>query len=156
VPKPSTLERNALVNRSCDWHAVDEARMEEIVEASMKLGIANTPTIVTNRRTLCYRDYDVARQQAEREGVPPFYLDVVWHPERDPTATLENLSSLVAVVAAGRLYRIDDLRARPRRECRLFCLTCDQAAGPARRRAGARRRDRPPLAIRPIQPFISG
>ena len=24
VPEPRTLERNALINRSCDWHAVDE------------------------------------------------------------------------------------------------------------------------------------
>jgi cytosine/adenosine deaminase-related metal-dependent hydrolase len=82
VPKPSTLERNALVNRSCDWHAVDEARMDEIVETSLRFGIANTPTIVTNQKMLCYRDYDVARAQAELTSVPPFYLDVVWHPER--------------------------------------------------------------------------
>ncbi len=214
VPKPSTLERNALVNRSCDWHAVDEKRMDEIVEASLKSGIANTPTIVTNQKMLYYRNYEGARQLDELKGVPPFYLDVIWHPERgrlnnrlardylerqvvpaiakkqrltkmlfdagaklylgtdvaqpflvpgkslqeemtlfvgagmgveqvwklatqnagerlgveglgqlhagapadmllfrrDPTATLENLSSLMAVVTAGRLYRIDDLK----------------------------------------------
>src|SRR5258705_9786705 len=33
VPLPQTLERDTLVNRSCDWHAVDERRMDEIVEA---------------------------------------------------------------------------------------------------------------------------
>jgi len=82
VPKPSTLERNALVNRSCDWHAVDEARMDEIVEMSLKFGIANTPTIVTNQKMLCYRDYEAARHQPELRHVPPFYLDVIWHPER--------------------------------------------------------------------------
>jgi imidazolonepropionase-like amidohydrolase len=82
VPKPSTLERNALVNRSCDWHAVDEARMDEIVETSLKFGIANTPTIVTNQKMLCYRDYEAARREPELMHVPPFYLDVVWHPER--------------------------------------------------------------------------
>ena len=48
VPLPQTLERDTLVNRSCDWHAVDERRMDEIVEATLKHGIANTPTIVTN------------------------------------------------------------------------------------------------------------
>jgi imidazolonepropionase-like amidohydrolase len=82
VPKPSTLERNALVNRSCDWHAVDEARMDEIVAFSLKFGIANTPTIVTNQKMLCYRDYQLARSQPELRSIPPFYLDVVWHPER--------------------------------------------------------------------------
>jgi imidazolonepropionase-like amidohydrolase len=82
VPEPSTLERNALLNRSCDWHAVDERRMDRIVEATLKYGIANTPTIVTNQTMLCYRDYDLARRQAELKGVPPFYLDVIWHPER--------------------------------------------------------------------------
>jgi hypothetical protein len=82
VPKPSTLERDALLNRSCDWHAVDEKRMEEIVEVSLKFGIANTPTIVTNQRMLCYRDYEAARRHPELKDIPPFYLDVVWHPER--------------------------------------------------------------------------
>ena len=82
VPIPSTLERNALANRSCDWQAVDEARMDEIVAVSLKLGIANTPTIVTNRKMLCYRDYEAARGQPELRNIPPFYLDVVWHPER--------------------------------------------------------------------------
>jgi len=82
VPLPATLERNALANRSCDWHAVDEARMDDIVEKSLKFGIANTPTIVTNQKMLCYRDYDAARRQPELHSIPPFYLDVVWHPER--------------------------------------------------------------------------
>jgi cytosine/adenosine deaminase-related metal-dependent hydrolase len=50
VPDPATLERDALVNRSCDWHAVDERRMDRIIEATMKHGIANTPTIVRTRR----------------------------------------------------------------------------------------------------------
>ncbi|MGZ3296724.1 MAG: hypothetical protein ACXU9D_26085, partial [Xanthobacteraceae bacterium] len=35
VPEPPTLERDALVNRSCDWHAVDERRMDAIVEATL-------------------------------------------------------------------------------------------------------------------------
>ena len=82
VPLPQTLERDTLVNRSCDWHAVDERRMDEIVEASLKHGIANTPTIVTNQQMLCYRDFDAARRDPAMVNVPPFYLDVIWHPER--------------------------------------------------------------------------
>jgi hypothetical protein len=82
VPEPATLERDALVNRSCDWHAVDERRMDLIVEATLKYGIANTPTIVTNQKMLCYRDFEAARRQPDVLRVPPFYPDVIWHPER--------------------------------------------------------------------------
>jgi cytosine/adenosine deaminase-related metal-dependent hydrolase len=82
VPMPQTLERDTLVSRSCDWHAVDEHRMDEIVEATLKHGIANTPTIVTNQQMLCYRDFDAARRDPAMRNVPPFYLDVIWHPER--------------------------------------------------------------------------
>ena len=48
VPRPSTLERDALLNRSCDWHAVDEIRMDEIVEATLKFGIANSQYFINN------------------------------------------------------------------------------------------------------------
>jgi cytosine/adenosine deaminase-related metal-dependent hydrolase len=82
VPEPRTLERDALVNRSCDWHAVDERRMDRIVEATLRYGIANTPTIITNQKMLCYLDFEAARRQPGARAVPPFYLDVVWHPAR--------------------------------------------------------------------------
>jgi cytosine/adenosine deaminase-related metal-dependent hydrolase len=82
VPHPSTLERDTLINRSSDWHAVDERRMDDIVRFSLKFDISNTPTIVTNQKMLCYRDYNAARLQGVPLGVPPLYLDVIWHPER--------------------------------------------------------------------------
>jgi hypothetical protein len=82
VPEPHTLEHDSLLNRSCDWRKVDRRRMEEVVEATLKLGIANTPTIVTNHRMLAYRDFEAARRHDDMKYVPPFYLDVVWHPER--------------------------------------------------------------------------
>jgi len=82
VPLPQTLERDTLVNRSCDWHAVDERRMDEIVEVTLKHGIANTPTIVTNQQMLCYRDFNAARRDPAMHNLPPFYLDVIWLPER--------------------------------------------------------------------------
>ena len=81
VPEPRTLERDTLVNRSCDWHAVDERRMDRIVDATLKHGIANTPTIVTNQKMLCYRDFEAARRRSGMSKVPPFYLDVIWNPE---------------------------------------------------------------------------
>ncbi|WP_315837886.1 amidohydrolase family protein [Bradyrhizobium prioriisuperbiae] len=82
VPKPQTLERETLLNRSCDWHAVDEQRMDAIVTATLKQGIANTPTIVTNYCMLSYRDFAASAREARAQHVPPFYLDVIWHPER--------------------------------------------------------------------------
>ena len=82
VPEPTTLERDTIPNRSCDWHKVDQRRMETIVEATLKYGIANTPTIVTNHRMLCYRDFAAARRRDDMKYVAPFYPDVVWHPER--------------------------------------------------------------------------
>jgi len=82
VPRPETLERDTLLNRSCDWHAVDERRMDEIVVFTLKHGIGNTPTIVTNQQMLVYRDFDAARRHPAMCNVAPFYLDVVWHPAR--------------------------------------------------------------------------
>lgn len=81
VPEPRTLERDALINRSCDWHAVDERRMDTIVAATLAQGITNTPTIVTNQQMLCYRDFPTSARKARAQHVPPFYLDVIWHPE---------------------------------------------------------------------------
>src|SRR5260370_1767079 len=81
VPEPQTLERDTLVNRSCDWHAVDERRMERILEVTLEHGIAIPPTIVTNQKMLCYRDFEAARRRPDMSKVPPFYLDVIWHPE---------------------------------------------------------------------------
>src|SRR5882757_2265108 len=81
VPALPTLERDTLVNRSCDWHDVDERRMDDIVAFTLKHGIGNTPTIVTNQQMLLYRDFDAARRHPTMHHVPPFYLDVVWHPD---------------------------------------------------------------------------
>jgi len=53
-------------------NAVDERRMDAIVDTTLKHGIANTPTIVTNQRMLCYRDFDAARRQPDILKVPPF------------------------------------------------------------------------------------
>ncbi len=82
VPERETLERDTLVNRSCDWHEVDRRRMDDIVEATLRHGIANTPTIVTSHRMLCYRDFEAARRRDDMKHVAPFYPDVVWHPSR--------------------------------------------------------------------------
>src|SRR5262249_20944060 len=51
-------------------------------ETTLKYGIANAPTIVTKQRMLGYRDFDAARRAGDMKLVAPFYLDVIWHPER--------------------------------------------------------------------------
>ena len=49
---------------------------------TLKYGIANTPTIVTNQKMLCYRDFDSGPSATRRVQGAPFYPDVIWHPER--------------------------------------------------------------------------
>jgi len=56
---------------------------------------------------------------------------------RDPTATFDNLASLEAVIAAGKLYRIADLASAQQQ------LADHQAARPPWRRAGTGARPRP-------------
>jgi imidazolonepropionase-like amidohydrolase len=80
VPPFQTLERDALVNRSCDWHAVDERRMDDVVAFSLRENIANTPTMVTNAAMLKYLDFEAAARQSSMRLVPPFYPDLIWHP----------------------------------------------------------------------------
>jgi cytosine/adenosine deaminase-related metal-dependent hydrolase len=81
VPPTQSLERDALVNRSCDWHAVDERRMDDIVAFSLRENIANTPTIVTNSAMLNYLDFPAAARQTSVRLMPSFYPDLIWHPE---------------------------------------------------------------------------
>src|SRR5882724_6039067 len=163
VPEPSTLERNALINRSCDWRSVDERRMDAIVEATLKFGIANTPTIVTNQRILGYLDYDAAcrRRDRARTGLE------ACHPRCRRAARRERIGSrrgrgpgryspVPARSDAGDRPSVDPRGSRGGRKalsCRrsqsraaikscLLRLAADQAAGPPRRRTGARTRDR--------------
>ena len=82
VPRPDTLERPGLINRSCDWHAVDERRMDEIVAFTLREGIANTPTLVTNEASLSYLDFQGACARLVLRRIPPFYPDIIWHPVR--------------------------------------------------------------------------
>ncbi len=81
VPEPHSLERAAFINRSCDWHDVDEKRMDFIVETTLRNNIANTPTIAANKGTLNYLDFSEALQRPAARLMPPFYTDVIWHPE---------------------------------------------------------------------------
>jgi len=46
VPEPSNLKRDH-VNRSYDWSSVDEARLNEVVQATLRNGTVNLPTLVS-------------------------------------------------------------------------------------------------------------
>lgn len=80
-PEPATLEHPALVNRTCDWHAVDDARMQFLVDTTMKHGITNTPTMVMVKSLLAYENFEQARESRMAKLMPPFFREVVWHPD---------------------------------------------------------------------------
>jgi hypothetical protein len=66
-----------LLQRLADWHAVDDARLDAVVEASVVKQIAHTPTLVVTEGVL----------QAQQPGaaaplLPRLFQDVVWHPVR--------------------------------------------------------------------------
>ncbi|HEX5720733.1 MAG TPA: amidohydrolase family protein, partial [Thermoanaerobaculia bacterium] len=52
IPPPSTLDRDHMVNRLAQWGAVDDARLDRIVEVTLEHGIENTPTLVLHHRLL--------------------------------------------------------------------------------------------------------
>ena len=62
------------------WHAVDEARLQAIVDITRRSGIANTPTLVHEQQLLGLASYDAARQSPEALLMPRLFRDVIWHP----------------------------------------------------------------------------
>jgi hypothetical protein len=81
VPRPDTLARPALLNRACDWQAVGDRRMQEVVDATLRLGIANTPTIAAISSLLAYEDFSAACDGKAAQLMPPFYRNVIWNPD---------------------------------------------------------------------------
>jgi imidazolonepropionase-like amidohydrolase len=67
----------SLLQRLADWHAVDDARLDTVVEASVTNGISHTPTLVVTEGVLR------AHQQPRpvEKLLPRVYSEVVWHPE---------------------------------------------------------------------------
>lgn len=69
-----------VVHRIMDWHAVDDARLDEVVAASVALGLAHTPTLATSHALLAYADYPRAVDAPEYRVMPGMYRAVVWSP----------------------------------------------------------------------------
>jgi hypothetical protein len=81
-PRPETLDRPALINRACDWHAVDDDRLDFLADVTMKSGIANTPTIVAIKSLLAFENYSEALRSDAARLMPPLYREIVWNPAR--------------------------------------------------------------------------
>jgi len=62
------------------WERLDDARLDRLVEASKRLGIANTPTLVTIDRLAGMRDYEAMRREPDAQLLPGFYRNLIWNP----------------------------------------------------------------------------
>jgi imidazolonepropionase-like amidohydrolase len=82
VPPPASLSGTHLLDRIADWHAVDDARMNVVVRATLEHRLVNTPTLVAAHQLLLYKTYQVARDDPTVRLMPRLYRDVVWHPRR--------------------------------------------------------------------------
>jgi cytosine/adenosine deaminase-related metal-dependent hydrolase len=82
VPPPASLARKSMLDRVADWHAVDGARLDAVVQATLAHGIVNTPTLVSTHALLLYEDYQGARRDPVARLLPRLYRDVVWDPRR--------------------------------------------------------------------------
>jgi imidazolonepropionase-like amidohydrolase len=82
VPPPASLPRQHILDRVADWHAVDDARMDVVVRATVDHGLVNTPTLVSTHQLVLYETYQAARDDPTVRLLPRLYRDVVWHPRR--------------------------------------------------------------------------
>jgi cytosine/adenosine deaminase-related metal-dependent hydrolase len=62
------------------WERLDDARLDHLVVESVRLRIANTPTLVTIDRLIGLEDYPRMLREPDAAYLPRFYRDVVWNP----------------------------------------------------------------------------
>jgi hypothetical protein len=62
------------------WQTLDDARLEQVIETSLRHRLAHTPTLVTGERLAAMRDYERLRDEPDARLLPRFYRDVIWHP----------------------------------------------------------------------------
>ncbi len=80
VAAPRKAEYVGTVHRYPDWVYVDDARIDEVIRASLAAGTAHTPTLVTLQTLAFMDDYQAARALPVARLLPRAYRDVVWHP----------------------------------------------------------------------------
>ena len=71
----------AFPERLRDFEALDEARLERVIAASLESGIAHTPTLVTVDRLIASEDLAALLPAPELQLLPRFYREVVWSPD---------------------------------------------------------------------------
>jgi imidazolonepropionase-like amidohydrolase len=60
------------------WDDFDDARLEAVIEATLRAGSANTPTLVTVDRLIASEDFERVRAEADVQLLPRMFRDVVW------------------------------------------------------------------------------
>ena len=108
VPRPETVRRDHVLNRAIDWSSVDDARIDEVVESSLRHGLAHTPTLSSHESLLRMRpDAAADERAADLRLLPGFYRAVVWHPHHGLPAYRD--------IGADDFARADDALERKRR-----------------------------------------
>lgn len=79
VPPPDTLARDHVLARTARWDAVNDQRIQVIVDACRRFGLANTPTLVVNSNLLLYKDHTKACDRLQ-SLMPDFFGSAIWHP----------------------------------------------------------------------------
>jgi len=69
----STLKGDHLIERSFDWSSVDDARLDEVVQATLQNGTINLPTLVSTSQFLYFRDVAAARATPAAHLLPRLY-----------------------------------------------------------------------------------
>jgi hypothetical protein len=81
VPTAESQGRaEGLLQRFGDWHAVDDARLDAVVEASVGKQIRHTPTLVVGEGILRARE-----RNRDSPLLPRLYPELVWDPEKGIT-----------------------------------------------------------------------
>lgn len=80
VPLPTTLTRKNNLGRTSNWQAVDDARLQHIVDVAVQNQLTNTPTLVLTNQLLLYQDYPNAKQDPIVKLMPTLFSEVVWSP----------------------------------------------------------------------------
>jgi len=85
VVEPTDLRRDHVFDRGACWNSVNQQRIDAVVEASVRLGLHHTPTLVTSAGILRYRQPATAFEPF-RDLLPSFFGEVIWHPENGLSA----------------------------------------------------------------------
>jgi imidazolonepropionase-like amidohydrolase len=81
VATPPGGDQRLFPKNMVEWSRVDDARMAFIVETSLRLGIAHTPTLVVGERLIAMEDHAALREAPDAQLLPRFYRDVIWSPQ---------------------------------------------------------------------------